>query len=71
MKRTAADGCSLADSSSNLGGIISLQVVVGIQPEPNFTFTSSCKIAFLPMSWQQGNLVKLSHEGNQQFDPSG
>ena len=72
MKKTAVDGCLLADGSSNLEGTISLEAVIGIKPgNQTFPIVSSRKIDPLPMSWQKGEVVERDNEKNKQFDPSG
>ena len=73
MQPTAADGRSLVDRSSNLGGTSSLEVViVGIEPDNQISqFASSQKIVFLQMSWQPEVTKELSNEEKKHFDPGG
>ena len=73
MQQTTADGCSLADGSSDLGETTFREdFVVGVELDnQTSTFASSQKIAFLQMSWQPPDERTMSREENKQFDPGG
>ena len=70
IQQTTADGCSVADGSSDLGETSSLRVVVGVEPNNHITFpfASSRKIILLQMRWQQVKLKKLDNEENRHLD---
>ena len=63
MQQTTADGCSLADRSSDLGGTTSLQAVIGVEPDNQTSqFSSLYQIVSWQMSWLQ---VKSKELGNE------
>ena len=71
MQRTAADGFTRADSSSEMGGIF-LQAVIGMKPEDTTSqVTARREIVILPMGWQEKEVEKLSSQQRKHFDPGG
>ena len=60
-----------ADGSSELGGIVFLQAVIGMKPEKTTSqFIARQSSVILPMSRRQLR-VELDNEKNKQFDPGG
>ena len=68
IRPTPAGGYKHADARGlELGGCISLNVVVGIKPDKRAQFAPCKKNVILPMDWQQGD-VKMDNEQHKQFD---
>ena len=62
VQRTAVDGLTHANGSSELGRIFLLQVIVGMRPDKTSQVTTRREIVILPMEWQEEDVVKLSNK---------